>query len=239
MDHRSAQESQAAERYLLGEMPAVEAEEFELHYFECQFCAVAVESGQEFIGEVRSGAQPVSHSTNQPINQPINQPKREDSRPPFWESVAAFWRRPAFALVAMAALAIVGLYQGLLVIPSLRQTLDEARPLPAFQLIGASRGEDPAVHVSAGTRYVSLAADIPPDVHFTHYLCVVAGGGQVALRVVNPAPDAGHPITILVPVDRLKAGRNELTVTGLGSGKDADGQPGEKISSYPFDFAIN
>ncbi len=228
MDHRHALNTQAAERYLLGELPAAEAEEFELHYFECPHCALAVESGDMFIDTVRSGVgggpQPVRIAA-----------RREESGRSFWQSLAAFWRQPAFALTAAAAMAGVALYQGTLVIPSLRQTLNEARPLPAFQLIGASRGEDPKVHAPAGAPFVSLAADIPPEAHFRNYLCVVSRAGKVDFKVVNPAPDAGHPITILVPAAALRAGKQELTIYGQGS----DGQPGEKISAFPFDFEVN
>jgi anti-sigma factor RsiW len=215
LDHSHALKTQAAERYLLGELPADEAEEFELHIFDCPHCAVAVESGQIFIESAREHLRP---SAVKPQTR-------------FWEALAAFWR-PGFAIPVMAALAAIAIYQGALVIPELRHTLTEARPLPAFQLIGASRGEDPPVRVPAGTPFVALAADIPPEAHFRNYLCVVSRSGKPVLSVVNPAPEAGHPITILVPASLLQAGKQELTLYGQAS----DGQHDEKISTYPFDF---
>jgi len=54
MDHSQAIETQAAERYLLGELSASEAEDFEQHYFECTDCAEAVESGGVFIANARA-----------------------------------------------------------------------------------------------------------------------------------------------------------------------------------------
>jgi len=216
LDHRHALETQAAERYLLGELPAEQAEEFELHYFECPHCAVAVESGDLFIESAREH---------------FRAPAAPAMKRSFWETMTAFWR-PAFAIPVTAALAALALYQGAVAIPSLRRTLNEARPLPAFQLIGASRGEDPQVRVPASTPFVSLAADIPPEARFRNYLCVVSSGGQTVLRVVNPAPEEGHPVTILVPVNTLRPGKDELAIFGQGP----DGQPSEKISAYPFDF---
>ena len=212
MDHRNAIETLAAERYLLGELPAVEAEEFELHYFECQQCALAVESGQMFISGARQGF-------------PVVAPERKPSR---WSSLAAFWRQPAFGLAAAALLAVVALYQGAVVIPGLQQP----RALPAFQLIGASRGEDPKITVPAGTPFVALSADVPPEVHSKTYTCVVSSGGKTVLTVVNPAPEEGHPITVLVPTDKLQSGRQEFAIYAEGS----DAKP---ISTYPFEFLIN
>ncbi len=215
MDHRHALETQAAERYLLGELPAEQAEEFELHYFECPHCATAVESGDLFVEAAREH-----------FRAPAAAARRS-----FWETMTAFWH-PAFAIPVTAALAALALYQGAVAIPSLRHTLNEARPLPAFQLIGASRGEDPQIRVPASTPFVSLAADIPPEARFRKYLCVVSSGGQAVLRVVNPAPEEGHPVTILVPVNTLRPGKDELAIFGQGP----DGRPSEKISAYPFDF---
>jgi hypothetical protein len=221
LDHRHALEAQAAERYLLGELPAAEAEEFELHYFECPQCTLAVESGEMFISAVRESA-PLAEKAAAPARNP---------RDSFWVSLAAFWRQPTFGLAAAAVLAVLALYQGVVVIPGLR----ENRSLPAFQLIGASRSEDQKVRVPGGTPFVSLAADIPPEYHFREYVCVISRGGSNVFTVVSPQPEEGRPVTILVATDQLRPGRQELTIFGQG----ADGKPSDKISTYPFDFEAN
>ena len=216
MDHRHAIEAQAAERYLLGELPAAEAEEFELHYFECAQCALAVESGEMFISAVRGGFPAVEKLQ-----------KSAEPKPSLWSSLAAFRRQPAFGLAAAALLAVVALYQGAVVIPGLRQP----RALPAFQLIGASRGEDPKVTVPAGAPFVSLSADVPPEIHSRNYTCVVTRGGRKVFTVINPAPEEGHPITILVPTDKLSDGKQELAIY-------AEGSENKPVSTFPFDFQI-
>jgi anti-sigma factor RsiW len=221
LDHRHALETLAAERYILGELPAVEAEEFELHYFECPQCALAVESGQMFV---------LAAQENLPA---VEMPARQtapacETKSSLWASLAAFWRQPGFALAAAALLAAIALYQGAVVIPGLRQP----RTLPAFQLIGASRGEDPKIVIPAGTPFVALSADVPPEIHSRNYTCVVSSGGKTVLTVVNPAPEEGHPITILVPTDKLRSGKQEFAIYAEGSGA-------KPISTYPFDFEIN
>ncbi len=42
MEHKTAIKTLAAERYLLGEMPDEERDEFEAHYFTCTECAEEV-----------------------------------------------------------------------------------------------------------------------------------------------------------------------------------------------------
>jgi anti-sigma factor RsiW len=221
LDHRQALETQVAERYLLGELPAVEAEEFELHYFECPQCALAVESGQMFIDGARE-----SRAAEELAKPAVPAARRES--PSFWQSLAAFWRQPAFGLIAAAALAAIVLYQGAVVIPGLRQ----ARVLPAFHLMGASRAEDQKITPPAGSPFVQLDADIPPDVHFRNYICVISGGGKSLPAIISPAPEDGHPVTILVPTSQLSPGKHEMAIYG-------EGTETKPVQTYPFDFEIH
>ena len=45
MDHKSAIQTNAVERYLLGEMPVEERDSFEEHYFACTTCAEDIRLG--------------------------------------------------------------------------------------------------------------------------------------------------------------------------------------------------
>ncbi len=218
MDHRDALDTHATERYLLGELPAEEAEEFELHYFECPHCAAAVESGNLFVAAAREH-----------FRERAPHPRAEPGKRSFRRTLAAFWR-PAFTIPAMAALAAVIVYQNAVVIPGMKGLLSATRALPAVQLIGASRGDETVVHVPAGTPFVSLAADIPPGAPFREYICVLTRGGSEVSASVSPAPAEGQPVTILVPAGRLQSGSHQLTVFG----RAPDGGRGEKISAYPF-----
>jgi Putative zinc-finger len=211
------EQAHIAERYVLGELPPPEAEEFERHYFECEQCARAVENVQLF------AANATAVFAEQPAPAPVTAPKKSS---PGWLNLA--WLKPAFAIPMAAALAvtILAVYQNTVTIPQLR----EARALPAFTLIGASRGEGAQVKVPAGTVSFALSADVPPDARLPKYLCVLSEAGHPVFQIEAPGPAEGQPITILVPVRSLQSGSHELSVYGVSQN--------DKIASYTFDFSI-
>ncbi len=230
MDHLHAQQTNAPERYLLGELPPDEAEDFELHYFECQQCALAIESCEQFIAGVCAYyKEPAIAESRREAEQPV----RSFPQTRFLQKIAAFWTRPVFAIPVMAALAVVIVYQGAVVIPRMQRVLSTARSLPAVQLIGASRGDGPPVlKVSANKDpFAELMADIPPAEPYKQYLCVLIRDQHEVSETLTPAPGEGQPITIQVPVGQLRSGRQDLALYGV----KPDGQRSdETISSSPF-----
>ena len=227
MDHVKALHERSAERYVLGEMSALEAEEFEHHYFECQECAVAVEDGQFLVANARAVL-----AADAEADRATSQPPRRIQRESFWDWLLVSWNRPAFVFAAAAAvlLVAVSVYQGAVVIPGLRHQLGEARVLPAFLLLGPSRGEAAHVVIPRGTPSFALSADIPPDARFPSYLCELSANGGSVFRVTSPPPAEGQPITILVPASGLRPGSYELTIYGADSG----GQQRDRISTLGF-----
>ena len=233
----------APERYLLGELPPAEAEDFELHYFECQQCALAVETGEQFIaGACAYYKEPTVPESLVEVHKPARSFQQTSSRQspfqqtPFLQTLAAFFTRPLFVMPVMAALAAVTIYQGAVVIPGMRRVLNTARSLPAVQLIGASRGDEPVLNASPKKDpFVELKADIPPAEPYKEYLCVLTRDGREVSTTPTPAPGEGQPITIQVPVGQLKSGHQDLTLYGV----KPDGQRSDKISTYPFRVEFN
>jgi hypothetical protein len=225
MDHTTAVSEHSAERYLLGEMPAVEAEAFERHYFECPECALAVEAGQVFVANGRAVLDDSEAEADR-------KSAREAPRQSLWDALFAWRHNPAFAFSMAAALVFGGLslYQGTVQIPRLRHTLDEARVLPAFQLAPVSRGDASRVTVPLGTRWFSVAGDLPPDAHFPGYVCDLSAGGKVRLSLPAPAPALGQPITILLSANDVPAGTYDLAIYGV----DADGKRRDRVSAFSF-----
>lgn len=221
MDHARAVETMAAERYLLGELPSAEADDFERHFFECTDCATAVESGTQLIVGMRAelAASPQTRASTAPSR------KRR-----------GWWFQRGWVLAGAAAilLACIGLYQGAVIIPGLRRDLGRAVVLPAFQLAGASRGETVRVRIPPGAPFLALAADVPPVPAFPQYVCALMSGSQTVFRVTAAAPPGGQPITILVPVRLLRAGDYDLEITGNG----AAGGESDRTSHYAFHFEI-
>ena len=226
MDHVNAVNDRSAERYLLGEMSSFEAEEFERHYFECEECALAVEAGQVFVANARAVLSEPEPETAGQENTP------EAPKESFWGAMTAWWTRPAtlFPAVASLMLGALCLYQGAVVIPGLRQSLGEACVLPAFQLIGASRGEPSQITIPFGTPSFALSVDIPPDLHSPQYLCSLSGGGRTLFDLKAQAPADGQPITILVPTKELQAGPYVLGIYGA----DASGHKLDRVSTFAF-----
>ena len=196
------------DRYLLKELSAVEAEEFERHYFECEECASAVETGDLFIVNAQEALREM----------PV-----EVVRPALWERFGIRWTWGGMLMPATSlALAMVAVYQGAVVIPK----LNAPRVLPAFQLIGASRGEATMVEVPAGAAAFALAVDVPPDAHFARYNCELQNGGGALFTLTAEAPAQGQPITILVPTKGLSAGNYRLALRGP--------EGGNNISAFSF-----
>jgi hypothetical protein len=232
LEHLHAYKTQAAERYILGELTAAEAEEFESHYFECEECATAVESGQLFVANARAlPGEPDAQAER--LFPARNQDKRRSS----FYKIPVAWMRPGFILPALAAvvLAAVALYQAMVIIPAMRGTVDGARALPAFQLVAASRGESQRVQVPLGSPFFSLSLDVPPDSHFAQYICDFSTSGRNVFRLIAPAPGNGLPISILVPVKALKPGNYELVIFGAGP----NGQQADKIAASTFDLQFS
>jgi hypothetical protein len=215
IDHVKAHEEHLAERYLLQEMPADEAEAFELHFFECQECATAVEDGQ------------ILQANGRAVMAEGWSPAAEKS---LWKSLVNWWRTPMVMIPVGASflLGAVAVYQGTVTIPELRQ----ARVLPAFQLIGASRGAATEIAIQKKAPSFAISVDIPPDAQYPQYVCELGSAKAQIFTVTAPAPGAGQPITILVPAQGLDAGQFQLTVFGIGS----DGQRREKVSTVSFDL---
>jgi Putative zinc-finger len=224
----------APERYLLGELAPAEAEDFELHYFECQHCALAVETGEQFIaGACAYYKEPAIVESRTEVDKPVPSFLQTSFlQTSFLQTMASFWFRPVFAIPVMAALAAVTIYQGAVVIPRMRSVLNTARSLPAVQLISASRGDEPVLKVSPKKDpFAELKADIPPGETYKEYLCVLIRDKHEVSETLTSAPAEGQPITIQVPVAQLRSGRQDLALYGVKS----DGQRSdETVSTAPF-----
>ncbi len=222
MDHQEAVSTEAAERYLLGQLTSPEREEFEQHFFECPECAEEVRSGAIFIANARVLF-------------------REKARRPAPGGLAAAasrfqQARPLVAFAVAAALLLVVLNGWLLLrtIPKLKQeiaTLGAPQAYPAFFLRPVARGADQELEITKQTQFVGLWLDIPPGRAFASYSSELANEpGGSSLRIQSPAPARpGSPLHVLVPRSSLEPGRYVLILRGL------DGAPpGLELNRFHF-----
>src|ERR1700743_355532 len=102
MDHGQALELQAVERYLLGELSAEEAAEFESHFFACAECCADVESGVDFVRH----AKVVLGEPSPAATKAKAKPETRKSNIGWWSALTDIraWLQPSSYLPAVAAL---------------------------------------------------------------------------------------------------------------------------------------
>jgi hypothetical protein len=187
MTHEQAVSSMATERYLLDEMPELEREAFEEHYFSCGQCADDVRLAELMRRGARAGFAAAAA------------PRRTVR----W-SVAAPW-------AAAASLAVIVGYQAL-VAPG-RQTPAGPQVLTPITLRPASRGADAVITVEASTPAVTLALDVdaPVGTALDYELRDAEGrtvaGGRASVQA------AAAPLLLWMPTSVLDPpGRYELVL---------------------------
>jgi hypothetical protein len=226
MQHDHAVRTHAAERYLLGEMPADERALYEEHFFSCAECEADLAAAAVFVDNARAV-----------LRDAPQEARAQTSHAP---SELSWWRRlwvaPPRALVpalgaALALMIAVAGYQQWRVIPGLRDQLADDASLasvPTVALRSASRGAVPRISVTAADRFAVLQADVIADRKVERYTVVLnAAPGRTLWRTSILAPEPGIPATILLPVRDLAAGDYALVF------EDAE-QEGREVARFPF-----
>jgi len=242
MEHTQAIQLKAAERYVLGELPRDLREQYEEHFFSCVECAEEVNLAAAFVENSRAA------TGSEPVMPPVRLPLGAEQRPAASAWLGAFLR-PSFALPVFAALLMLVAYQELLVIPRLKgaatpsvSTLASPAPqaLASFSLITAdSRGGEPLLVSVAPGQPFSLYFDIPPDGHYSSYICELqnaAGKAEFSLNI--SAEQAKNAVQLLIPSSSLGTGKHMLVVRGLGT-QDSAVSGGTEVARYPFTLAVS
>jgi len=225
MDHSEALRLQAAEKYVLGELPTAVRDEYEEHYFDCQECAADLRAAVAFVGASRA----VFRS-----DRGVFQEKEATART--W----LVWLRPALTVPAMAVLAVALAYQGFVTIPHLQRAAATASGSASFiSLIGAnSRGEAAKSFALRQNRPVILEVDIPPSQEFSSYLCQIQDdSGHVVYDGRVSAADAKRSVHLIVPGGALRAGAYTLRALGQkAAGSEAGSQPEVARLRFAIEF---
>jgi hypothetical protein len=208
MDHSEAIRLQAAEKYVLGELPKEVQDSFEEHFFDCGECATDVRSIAAF---VEAGRQVLR---TEPVE--VAATRTAENRGGW-----LFWLRPAFAVPALLILLAVVGYQNLITFPKLRsgEAADTAQVFNSFSLVAANlrsaRGEG-AVKVQVQKHETfALDFDFLPMRPFDHYLCQLQDEtGRVVLQAGVPAEKAKQEVHLLVPGGLERPGKYSVVLAG-------------------------
>jgi hypothetical protein len=137
MEHNEAVRLNAAEKYLIGELTSAQRDEYEEHYFDCVACAQELKTTVAFMESARQIAR-------EEAVQPAKDARRAAVAEPRRAGFLAWLARPAFAVPAFAALALLAVvsYQNSVTIPGLKSGAPAESQIVAssLHLMGSVRG---------------------------------------------------------------------------------------------------
>jgi len=226
MDHKQAVELQLAVKYVLGELPAVQRDEYEDHYIDCPECAKDVHAAAAFADTARE----LFHQQAR-VEMPV---------PSAQGRARGSWLRPVVAApVLLVLLAVVG-YQNLITLPRLKSggSRGKAQTFNSFSLVAASvraeRGEEPVKVQVQKNETFALDFDFLPSRPFDHYLCKLEDeAGRAVLQASIPGEKAGREVHLLVPTGLDRPGKYSVLVVG-DPGVKGQWDEGNEVSRVNF-----
>ena len=220
MDHRAANQTNAVERYLLGEFNPDEREDFEAHMFDCSVCgqrvresAIAIENVKQVFREEDAKISEASRQTT-----------------PGW-SWTGWWRMPALVpAVAALALAAVVVYQDGVLIPALEQ------PRVLSSAVIAPQAREAAQRIPVDPRAplfnINFEVDVPPPYAPQPYASYTGEfqkeNGASILKVDSGRREvASFTLGLLLPTKDFPPGRYVMILR-------PDSEPQREIHRYSF-----
>jgi hypothetical protein len=189
MSHDQAVSSQAAERYVLGELTPSERDAFESHFFDCAVCFEQVELGAQFLGRAREVLD-------------------REPEPGWLAGMLGDLRRPAPVFIsAMLLCAIaIGVHQQSVISTARAPHIEER------VLVADSRG---AKHVSVSRRSnLSLNVDFNRKPEFVSYqVAIIDSTGKTRASLL--AQPNTSTVGIGLPANSLEAGTYSMVVQGV------------------------
>jgi hypothetical protein len=222
MDHETAVQLQATERYFLGELTGADLDGFEEHFFMCPECADDVRAMTVFTANARAVF-------------------REEAAPPvvpmgaFLSSLSNLSKRALGLSAALNVLLLSGLgYTLLRVTPEMRQELAAARAPQFVQdvpVLGLSRGESVVREIAPTTRRVVFSFYLREQFQSISYELKDASGAVGQRRSLSAPPREDSTESHLsISTAGLKPGDYEIRFWGInGSGETPIGQSKFKI----------
>ncbi len=212
MDHTQARKMKAVERYILGDLPPADAEEFEQHFFGCVECSEDLHLAASLAENARSVV-----AAGQPVVVPARKSRWSDF-------LLTLWRPPVAAAFAVAALSLAVLagYQNSVTIPGLRRQASLVERIQApvsYSLRAAARGDESDLSVPASSPFFIVRFDPAWEQPASSLRCSLRSpSGASVLSVTAAAPGPGKPVSLVCPTRLVGAGKWLLTVDDSDSG---------------------
>ncbi len=233
MDHNEAVRLQAAEKYLLGELPKEQHAAFEEHFFDCPACAEEMKATAAFM----EGARQVSREK---VPEAVEVKGLVPASPTTRGWFA--WLRPAFAVPVFAALLLFIGYQNGVTIPNLKQASPGVvigEGAKSFSLLSAdSRGEGTsAPKIAVGAREdFRLEVDMPGN-SSTGYSCQIQDeSGKVLASFTVSSEEAKNTVTRIIRGGSLKPGRYTIAIFKGQTPAQTDNQSAAAQKSFVVEF---
>jgi Putative zinc-finger len=227
MDHDEAVRLQAAVKYVLGELPQVERDSFEEHYFDCGECALDVRASAAFADNARNV-----------LCQEARDAALQAAAPAGRRWLA--WLKPVVAVPAFAVLLMALGYQSFVSVPHWKTAAMRAsasRVLPMYSLVSANtRGPNSqAIRLRAGEPF-GLYVDVPVDSAYARYALKVEDpdGKTTILRTITYSEAQK---TVVVEVTPKKSGRYNMVVLALTE-QLADPARAPVLATMKFDVEL-
>jgi hypothetical protein len=231
MDHNEAVRLQAAEKYLLGELPKEQHAAYEEHYFDCSACAEEIKATVAFMESAR---QAIREKALEPVGARAPAP-----------SVPGFlsWLRPAFAVPVLAALLLFIGYQNGVTIPRLKDSSSQMGQIisSSFQLRGSVRGGNESgdaankVRVRLGESF-ALNFDFTPTGTFSEYVWQLQNKAGRAVKSGHISGDKKYQAVSLNMTGGVEsAGKYSLVFFGSADGA---GQTGNESETQRLTFTV-
>jgi hypothetical protein len=232
MDHNEAVRLQAAEKYLLGQLPKEQHAEYEEHYFDCVACAEEIKATVAFMESARQAGREEAMEAGGA--------KRLAPAAPTTGGWFA-WLRPAFAVPVLAALLLVIGFQNGVTIPRLKDSSSSQMGQiisSSFQLRGSVRGGNESgdaankVRVRSGESF-TLNFDFTPTGTFSEYVWQLY---NKAGRVVKSGHISGEKKYQAVSLNMAggveSAGKYDLVFFGSadGAGQTANESEAQRLT---------
>ena len=203
MDHADAMRMNATERYLLNELDTTQLEQFEEHMFECQECALDVQTASIFL----EGSKKVL--TPMPV--PVPRPVPAAAATPWFA-----WLRPAIAVPAMAVLLFIVSFQSFVTYPKLKNALHQPQVMPwAAVNVGTWGAGGPTLTANQGQSFL-LFVRIPPESGYERYIAELYNPSEkLEWSLAFPAVAGQDQWPMQVPGSQREPGTYTLKIRGI------------------------